>query len=254
MTVLAELVRVTLAAARCSWSAASSAHSLVAALHGSGLLARRVVQVGLHRRFWRDPACGLSRRSRGPPRRGSGARAQQPCAVHAHDDPRASPATIAVAVDGYRTRWIVTGGTPRGCSAPRLDPRRSLVAFRGSGSRVVSRITIERFRLSSKGGVAISSNPASTGSSFRGKPGLRCGRSRRPDHRRRSRSRNWANTGSFRIVRRDPGLLLGRAVAAHGVRLPPPWVRKGSCNGCRVGVEGTAGFAPMRAALPRSQQ
>ena len=97
----------------------------------------------------RDPACGLSRRSRGPPRRGSGARAQQPCAVHAHDHPRASPATIAVAVDGYRTRWIVTGGTPRRCSAPRLDPRRSLVAFRGSGSRVVSRITIERFRLSS---------------------------------------------------------------------------------------------------------
>ena len=98
----------------------------------------------------RDPACGLSRRSRGPPRRGSGARAQQPCAVHAHDHPRASPATIAVAVDGYRTRWIVTGGPPRGCSAPRLDPRRSLVAFRGSGSRVVSRITIERFRLSSQ--------------------------------------------------------------------------------------------------------
>ena len=97
----------------------------------------------------RDPACGLSRRSRGPPRRGSGARAQQPCAVHAHDHPRASPATIAVAVDGYRTCWIVTGGTPRRCSAPRLDPRQSMVAFRGSGSRVVSRITIERFRLSS---------------------------------------------------------------------------------------------------------
>jgi hypothetical protein len=47
MTVLAELVRVTLAAARCGWSAASSAHSLVAALHGSGLLAGRVVEIGL---------------------------------------------------------------------------------------------------------------------------------------------------------------------------------------------------------------
>ena len=32
----------------------------------------------------------------------------------------------------------------------RLNPRQSMVAFRGSGSRVVSRITIERFRLSSK--------------------------------------------------------------------------------------------------------
>ena len=108
----------------------------------------------------RVPVCGLSRRSRGPPRRGSGARAQQPCAVHAHDHPRASPATIAVAVDGYRTCWIVTGGTPRRCSAPRLDPRQSMVAFRGSGSRVVSRITIERFRLSSDPGG--SSRPACT--------------------------------------------------------------------------------------------
>jgi hypothetical protein len=87
------------------------------------------------------PAAGPSRQSRAPPRRGSGARAQQPCAVHAHDHPRASPATIAVAVDGYRPCWIFAGGRPMGCSAPRLDPRRSMVVSADPevGSRLESR-------------------------------------------------------------------------------------------------------------------
>ena len=49
--------------------------------------------------------------------------------------------------------------------------------------------------LSSKGAVGLSSNPASTGSSFRGKPGLRSDRSRRPDRRRPGRSRNWRGGG-----------------------------------------------------------
>ncbi len=43
--------------------------------------------------------------------------------------------------------------------------------------------------------VGVSSSAASTGSSFRGKPGLRSDRSRPPDHRRRSRSRNWRGAG-----------------------------------------------------------
>ncbi len=112
---------------------------------------RRVVQVGLHRRFCATQPAGYL-----------GDREALLVAVVARERSSLVPfthtitrghrrATIAVAVDGYRRCWIVTGGTPRRCSAPRLDPRRTMVAFRGSGSRVVSRITIERFRLSSIG-------------------------------------------------------------------------------------------------------
>jgi len=39
-----------------------------------------------------------------------------------------------------------------------------------------------------------------------------------------------ANTGSLGSCAATPGLLLGRAFAAHGVRVPPPCVRKGSCT------------------------
>jgi hypothetical protein len=45
MAVLAELVSVALAAARGGRSAAFSTHSLVATLHGSGLLAGGVLSV-----------------------------------------------------------------------------------------------------------------------------------------------------------------------------------------------------------------
>ena len=47
-----------------------------------------------------------------------------------------------------------------------------MVALRGSGSRVASRFTIERFPVSSKAAVGVSRNRASTGSSFRGEPGV----------------------------------------------------------------------------------
>ena len=43
-----------------------------------------------------------------------------------------------------------------------------MVALRGSGSRVASRFTIERFPVSSKAAVGVSRNRANTGSSFRG--------------------------------------------------------------------------------------
>jgi hypothetical protein len=57
MAALAELVRVALAAPGRGGGAAASAHSLVAALHGSGLLAGRVVEVGLDRRRRTIHAC-----------------------------------------------------------------------------------------------------------------------------------------------------------------------------------------------------
>jgi hypothetical protein len=43
MAALAELVSVALAAARGGWGTASSTHSLIAPLHGSGFLAGRVI-------------------------------------------------------------------------------------------------------------------------------------------------------------------------------------------------------------------
>ena len=58
MAALAERVSVALAAARGGWGAAASTHSLIAALHGSCLLAGRVVEVGLHRGFCASEPAG----------------------------------------------------------------------------------------------------------------------------------------------------------------------------------------------------
>jgi len=49
MAALAERVSIALAAARSGWGAASSTHSLIAALHGSGLRAGGVVEIRLDR-------------------------------------------------------------------------------------------------------------------------------------------------------------------------------------------------------------
>ena len=54
-----------------------------------------------------------------PSDRGNGVQAPQPCAVHAHDHPRASVATIPFAADGYPTCRMVTGRTTRRCLASR---------------------------------------------------------------------------------------------------------------------------------------
>ena len=109
---------------------------------------RRVVQVGLHRRFCATQPAGYLRDREAllvavvARERSSLApfTTRSPAAI-AGDDSGCSR-RLPNALDSHR--WY---SDPM--SAPRLDPRRSLVAFRGSGGRVVSRITIERFRLSS---------------------------------------------------------------------------------------------------------
>ena len=65
-----------------------------------------------------------------------------------------------------------------------------------SASRLAERRpSVGEVALSHLVAVAVSSSPANIGSAFRGKPGLRSDRSRRPDHRRRARSRNRRISG-----------------------------------------------------------
>ena len=89
-----------------------------------------------------------------------------------------------------------------------------MVALRGSGSRVASRFTIERFPVSSKAAVGVSRNRASTGSSFRGKRAV--------------------SSPIRAAARRLPGASCGPACASPGrcsrpgdpARLLRPWQRK----------------------------
>ena len=98
--------------------------------------------------------------------------------------------------------------------------------------------------------VGVSSSAASTGASFRGKPGLRADRSRPPDHRRRGRSRNWRRAGRSSPCLRSPPFPTAQASfrpvvaagscgeAAASPRVPPRR-RSGSAGSALVGCPRT---------------
>ncbi len=115
----------------------------------------------------------------------------------------------------------------------RRSPRsRSSGCCSARAKRSSHRCRDKRCSVPSKGAAGVSSNPVSTGSSFRGKPGLRSDRSRRPDRRRPGRSRNWRFARPATSCQSRPAFLVARA-SRPGLG----WLPLSDSGRCRVGSQ-----------------